>query len=329
MSFVTALRRTSVAMAAGLTLAGASTHSAHAEYPERPIRLIVPSPPGDGSDVLARNVGKAMGEVLGQSLVIENKPGAGGSIASDTTAKAAADGYTVLLGNASTHAVTPGLYSKLPYDSEKAFSTVSLLASAPNVLVVNPALPVKNIGEFIAYAKANPGKLNVGSGGNGSLSHLSAILFNSMAGIDIPHVPYKGAAPAVTAVMGGEISALMINIPTVSQQIQAGKLRALAVSSLERSPALPDVPTLNESGLKGYNTEAWFGLFVPAGTPAPAIAKLQSAAAAALKNEAVLTNIRNMGAVPKDLKGQAFADFVKAEATKYRAIIKQADVRID
>jgi len=323
----TPLRHASaVGLAFGLALAA---HGAHAEYPDRPIRLVVPAPPGDGSDQLARNVGKAMGDALGQSLVIENKPGAGGSIASDIVAKAAADGYTVLLGNASSHAVTPGLYSKLPYDSAKDFAAVTLLASAPNVLVINPSLPAKNIGEFIAYARANPGKLNVGSGGNGSLSHLSAILFNSMAGTDIPHVPYKGAAPAVTAVMGGEISALMINIPTVSQQIQAGKLRALAVSSQQRSPVLPDVPTLNESGLKGYNTEAWFGLFVPARTPAPVIAKLQAAAAAALKNEAVLANIKTMGAVPKDLNGQAFADFVKSEAAKYGAIIKQANVRID
>jgi len=235
----------------------------------------------------------------------------------------------VLLGNASSHAVTPGLYSKLPFDAEKDFAAVTLLASAPNVLVINPALPAQNIGEFIAYARANPGKLNVGSGGNGSLSHLSAILFNSMAGTDIPHVPYKGAAPAVTAVMSGEISALMINIPTVSQQIQAGKLRALAVSSPERSPVLPDVPTLDEAGLKGYNTQAWFGLFVPAKTPAPVVAKLQAAAAAALKNDAVLNNIKNMGAVPQGMSGPAFADFVKTEAAKYGAIIKQANVRID
>ncbi|MPS28447.1 MAG: tripartite tricarboxylate transporter substrate binding protein [Alcaligenaceae bacterium] len=326
MTFAPKLRHLPAAMALGLTLAGPA---AHAEYPDRPIRLVVPAPPGDGSDQLARNVGKAMGDALGQSLVVENKPGAGGSIASDIVAKASPDGYTVLLGNASSHAVTPGLYSKLPYNSAKDFAAVTLLASAPNVLVINPSLPAKNIAEFIAYARANPGKLNVGSGGNGSLSHLSAILFNSMAGTDIPHVPYKGAAPAVTAVMGGEISALMINIPTVAQQIQAGKLRALAVSSLERSPVLPDVPTLNESGLKGYNTEAWFGLFVPAQTPAPVIARLQAAAATALKNEAVLTNIRNMGAVPKNLNGTAFADFVKTEAAKYSAIIKQADVRID
>lgn len=327
MTLPTPLRHASAtALALGLALAA---NGVHAEYPERPIRLVVPSPPGDGSDQLARNMGKAMGDALGQSLVIENKPGAGGSIASDIVAKAAPDGYTVLLGNASTHAVTPGLYSKLPYDSATAFAAVSLLASAPNVLVITPSLPAKNISEFLAYARANPGKLNVGSGGNGSLSHLSAILLNSMAGTDIAHVPYKGAAPAVTAVMGGEISALMINIPTVSQQIQAGKLRALAVSSLERSPALPDVPTLNESGLKGYNTEAWFGLFVPAKTPAPVIAKLQAAAAAALKNEAVLANIKIMGAVPKNLNGQAFADFVKTEAAKYGAIIKQANVRID
>ncbi|MBN9478268.1 MAG: hypothetical protein ABS43_09345 [Bordetella sp. SCN 67-23] len=329
MTLAPTLRHLPAAMALGLTLAGLAAHSAHAEYPDRPIRLVVPAPPGDGSDQLARNVGKAMGDALGQTLVVENKPGAGGSIASDIVAKASPDGYTVLLGNASSHAVTPGLYSKLPYNSAKDFAAVTLLASAPNVLVINPSLPAKNIAEFIAYARANPGKLNVGSGGNGSLSHLSAILFNSMAGTDIPHVPYKGAAPAVTAVMGGEISALMINIPTVSQQIQAGKLRALAVSSQERSPVLPDVPTLNESGLKGYNTEAWFGLFVPANTPAPVIAKLQAAAATALKNEAVLTNIRNMGAVPKDLNGTAFADFVKTEAAKYGAIIKKADVRID
>ncbi|MDX3907785.1 MAG: tripartite tricarboxylate transporter substrate binding protein [Pigmentiphaga sp.] len=329
MTLVTRLWRASAALTVGLSLAGLAAPGVRAQYPDRPIRLVVPAPPGDGSDQLARSVGKAMGDALGQSLVVENKPGAGGSIASDIVAKAPPDGYTVLLGNASSHAVTPGLYSRLPYDAAKDFTAVTLLASAPNVLVINPSLPAKNIGEFIAYARAHPGKLNVGSGGNGSLSHLSAILFNSMAGADIPHVPYKGAAPAVTAVMAGEISALLINIPTVSQQIQAGKLRALAVSSLARSPQLPDVPTLDEAGLKGYNTEAWFGLFVPAQTPAPVIARLQAAAADALKSEAVLNHIKTMGAVPKALAGPAFAEFVRTEAAKYRAIIKQADVRID
>lgn len=302
---------------------------AQADYPTRAIRLIVPSPPGDGSDVLARNVGKAMGDLLGQALVNENKPGAGGSIASDLAAKARPDGYTLMLGNASTHAVTPGLYSKLSFDAEKDFVPIRLLASAPNVLVVNPGLPVNTIQEFIAYAKANPDKLNFGSGGNGSLSHLSAILFNDMADTKIPHIPYKGAAPSVTAVMSGEISALLINIPTVRTQIESGKLRALAVSSLERSEQLPNVPTLDEAGLKGYSTEAWFGLFAPTGTPQTAIDRLNEAAAQALKDEAVQKNLRVMGAVPKDLSGTAFGDFVKKESEKYAELIKSAGVKVD
>lgn len=331
MTFTKTPRRASasaIALSLSALFVGASP-AVHAQYPERAIRIVVPAPPGDGSDQLARSIGKAMGDHLGQSLIIENKPGAGGTIASDIVAKSAPDGYTVMLGNGSSHGVTPGLYSKLPYDPVKDFTPVSLLASAPNVLVINPKLPANNIAEFIAYARANPGKLNIGSGGNGSLSHLSAILFNSLANTDIPHIPYKGAAPAVTAVMGGEISALLINIPTVSQQIQSGKLRGLAVSGSARSPQLPNLPTLAEAGLKGYDTEAWFGLFVPANTPAPVIAKLQEAAKAALKNEAVLKSMSNMGAVPKDLTGEAFNTFVKSEQAKYSAIIKQANVRID
>lgn len=307
----------------------AASAPAMADYPDRAIRLVVPSPPGDGSDVLARSIGKALGERLKQSIVIENRPGAGGIIAADAVAKAAPDGYTLMLGNASSHAVTPWLYKKLSFDAAKDFIPVAMIASAPNVLVVNPNLPVTNIQEFISYARANPGKLNMASGGNGSLSHLSAELFNALAGTQIPHVPYKGAAPAVTALMGGEVSALLINIPTVTQQIASGRLRGLAVSGKNRSPALPELPTLAEAGLKGYDTEAWFGIFAPANTAAPILSKLQAELRAAMADEGVRTQIRNMGAVASDLSGPAFGEFAKTELAKYGAIIKSANVQID
>ncbi|GGX08471.1 hypothetical protein GCM10007242_12890 [Pigmentiphaga litoralis] len=324
-------RMSRTALSAGLTALSvvAAAPAFAADYPDHAIRLIVPAPPGDGTDILARSVGKVLGERLGQSVVIENRPGAGGGIAADAVAKAAPDGYTLMMGNASSHAVTPGLYKKLSWDPVKDFTPIALIASAPNVLVVNPNLPVKNIQEFIAYAKANPGKLNIASGGNGSLSHLSAELFNSMAGTQITHVPYKGAAPAVTALMGGEVSALLINIPTVTQHIASGKLRGLAVSGKTRSPQLPDLPTLNEAGLKGYDTEAWFGLFAPARTPAAVITKLQAYTRASLAEPAVQTQMRNMGAVKSDLQGAAFATFMQQDLNKYGAIIKSANVQVD
>ena len=331
MKLATSLRRASTAaMTLGFTaLALAAAAPAQAQYPDHAIRLVVPAPPGDGSDILARSIGKALGERLKQTIVVENKPGAGGGIAADLVAKAVPDGYTLMLGNASSHAVTPGLYKKLPFDAIKDFVPVALIASAPNVLVVNPNLPVKNIQEFIAYARANPGKLNIASGGNGSLSHLSAELFNTLAGTQITHVPYKGAAPAVTALMGGEVSALLINIPTVTQQIASGKLRGLAVSGKTRSPALPDLPMLAEAGLKGYDTEAWFGLFAPAKTSPAILSKLETETKAAIADEGVQTQIRNMGAVSSDLSGPAFGTFVKSELDKYGAIIKSSNVQVD
>lgn len=331
MKLATSLRQTCAAtMTLGFAaLALSAVPAAHAEYPDHAIRMVVPAPPGDGTDILARSVGKALGDRIGQTIVVENKPGAGGGIAADNVAKAPPDGYTLMMGNASSHAVTPGLYKKLPFDAIKDFVPVALVASAPNVLVVNPNLPVKNIQEFIAYARANPGKLNFASGGNGSLSHLSAELFNTLAGTQITHVPYKGAAPAVTALLGGEISALLINIPTVSQQIATGKLRGLAVSGKARSPALPDLPTLAEAGLKGYDTEAWFGVFAPAGTPPAAVNKLQVEIKGAIADEGVQQQIRNMGAVSSDLSGPAFGTFVKSELDKYGKIIKSANVQID
>ncbi|MEO7404880.1 MAG: tripartite tricarboxylate transporter substrate-binding protein, partial [Burkholderiales bacterium] len=219
-----------------------------AQYPGKSIRLIVPATAGDGSDILARALGQELGARMGQPIVIDNRPGAGGSIASDLVAKAPADGYTLLLGNGSSHGVTPGLYPKLPYDSVRDFAPITLIATAANALVVSAALAANSPAELIALARAKPGRLNIASAGSGSLSHLSGELFKSMAGIDMVHIPYRGATPALADLAGGDIAAMVINIPTILPLARAGKIRAIATTGARRATALPDVPTLAESG---------------------------------------------------------------------------------
>src|SRR5690349_12578544 len=243
-----------------------------ATYPTKPIRLIVPFPPAGTTDILARAVAQKLSETWGQQVVVDNHPGAGGNIGSDIVAKASPDGYTLLMGTVGTHAINPSLYAKMPYDHVKDFAPVILVAGVPNVLVVNPALPVKSVQELIVYGKANPGKLNFASSGNGTSIHLSGELFKTMTGIQMTHVPYKGSSPALTDLIAGQVQLMFDNLPSSLQFIKAGKLRALAVTSLERSSALPDVPTLAESGLPGFEVSSWFGVLAPAGTPNDIIA---------------------------------------------------------
>ncbi|MCX7153869.1 MAG: tripartite tricarboxylate transporter substrate binding protein, partial [Proteobacteria bacterium] len=272
--------------------------SALAQYPNRPIRLIVPATAGDGSDVLARLVGRHLADALGQPIVIENRPGAGGSIAGAAVATASPDGYTLMLANGSSHGVTPGLYPKLPYDTLKDFAAVTMIASSPNLLVVNPSLPASTIAEFLAYARANPGKVNVASAGNGSLSHLSVEMLKSLGRIDIVNVGYKGAAPALNDLVAGQVAAMIINIPSTLPLVKAGKLRALAATSAGRTQLMPELPTLAEAGLTGYETLAWFGLVAPAKTPPEVIARLQSETAKVLVRPDVRAQLTNLGAEP-------------------------------
>lgn len=302
---------------------------AAAEYPERPIRIVVPSPAGDGSDVLARALSKAMGESMGQSFVIDNKPGAGGSIGAQQVARAAPDGYTLFLANASSHGVTPGLYPSLPYDSVADFTPVALIATAPNVLVVRADAGIASYADYVRQARQQPGKLTIASAGSGSLSHLSAELLRSSAGIDLLNVPYKGAAPALTDIMGGQVMSLIINIPSVLPHIANKRLVPLAVTSAKRAAALPDVPTLMESGVSGYDTVAWFGLLAPARTPPEVVQKLHAQLQQALRQPEVRDTLMRLGAESSGAGPRDFGTFMRSEMAKYATVIKNAAIKIN
>lgn len=314
--------------AAAVTALFASA-AVHGQYPVKPIKIVVPATAGDGSDVLARTLAKAMSESLGQQLVIENKPGAGGSIAADSVAKAAPDGYTVFLGNGSSHGVTPGLYPRLPYDSVNDFAAVALISTAANVLVTNAAMAVASYADFARMAREQPGRVTIASAGNGSLSHLSVELLKSMAKIDLLHVPYKGAAPGVADVAGGQVQAMIINIPTVIPLIKAGKLKALAVTSAKRAASQPEVPTLAESGLAGYETLAWFGLLAPAKTPPDIVAQLHREVQKALARPDVRETLSRLGSEPSGIGPADFMIFIKSEIAKYSKIIKDAGIKVE
>ncbi len=302
---------------------------AAAEYPERPIRIVVPSPAGDGSDVLARALSKAMGESMGQAFVIDNKPGAGGSIGAQQVARAAPDGYTLFLANASSHGVTPGLYPSLPYDSVADFAPVALIATAPNLLVVRADAGMVSYADYARQARQQPGKLTIASAGSGSLSHLSAELLRASAGLDLLHVPYKGAAPALTDIMGGQVMSLIINIPSVLPHIANKRMVPLAVTSARRAAALPDVPTLIESGVAGYDTVAWFGLLAPARTPPEVVQKLHEQLQQALRQPEVRDTLTRLGAEPSGAGPREFGPFIRSEMAKYAAIIKSAAIKIN
>jgi len=245
------------------------------DYPSRPIRIIVPFPGGGTADLLARQIAQTMSEALRQQVLIENRTGAGGNIGADLAAKSKPDGYTLLMGTVSTHAINPNLYAKMPYDPVKDFAPVTMVARMPNLLVVHPSVPAKNVAELIALAKARPGALAFASAGNGTTQHLAGELFKKMAGVDMIHVPYKGNAPAVTDLVGGQVQVMFDNIPVSLQQVRAGKLRALAVTGPVRSPVLQDLPTVAEAGLPGYSITSWFGLYAPSGTSPQIIARLK------------------------------------------------------
>ena len=279
--------------AAMICLAGAAFAN---EYPAKPIRLIVPAAPGGGADFLARIVGVKLGELVGQSVVVDNRAGASGTIAADGTAKAAGDGYTVLMGQSTSIVIAPQLYPKLPYDTLKDLKAVTLVAEVPNVMVVHPSVPANTVKELIALAKSKPDMLNFGSSGNGAPSHLAGEMFKSATGTRLVHVPYKGAGPAVNALLAGEIQVMFAPIVAVLPQVKAGRLRALGVTSAKRSAAAPDLPTLAEAGLTGYEISSWFGLFVPASTPNAVVDKLYKETLRVLKSPDVLERFAKEGA---------------------------------
>ena len=300
--------------------------AAQAAYPTRPIRIVVAYTPAGTTDILARIIGQKMNEAWGQPVIIDNRPGANGNIGTEYAAKAQPDGHTFLMTTAGPHGINPSLYRKLGYDAVKDFAAVSLVALVPNVLVVNNSLPVKDVKGLIAYAKANPGKLSYGSPGAGSTAHLSAELFKSMTGTSIVHVPYKGSAGVLSDVMGGQIALTMDNLPPYLPQIKAGKIRALAVTPVKRSPALPDVPTVAEAGVPGYVSSAWFGLVAPAAAPKDVINKLSVETARILQLPDIKPRIADLGAEPIGSTPEQFSAHIKAEIAKWAKVIKDASV---
>jgi len=317
-------RHLTASLVCALTLAACGFAAAQ-DWPTRPVTLVVPFAAGGTTDLVARPLAQALGERLGQTVVVDNRAGAGGTIGAGMAAKAPHDGYTLFLATIA-HTIAPGLYKSLSYDFEKDFDPITVVGEVPNVLIVNPALPVRTTAELIAYSKANPGKVNFGSAGAGSVEHLSGELFRSMAGLDIVHVPYKGGAPMMTDLIAGHIQMAIETSGSALQHIKAGAVRALAVSTKERSPFFPDLPTLDASGLKGYDVTTWYGLLAPHGTPAAIRDRLYRDTAEILKSKEMLARLADLGAVPGGEPPEKFAAFIKTETAKWTKITKDAGI---
>ncbi len=297
-------------------------------YPSKPVRVIVPFPAGGGIDAVARLLAPKLSESLGQSVVIDNRSGASGTIGTEIVAKSPPDGYT-LLATFASHAQNASLYPNLGYDTVKAFAPITLIATVPNILVVNPALPVKTVADLIALAKKRPGEILYASIGNGTPAHLSAELFNRMAGIKMTHVPYKGAAPSIVALISGETQLTFTTVLVAMPHVKSGRLRALGVCSLKRAPVLPDLPTIDEAGVKGYESTAWYGLLAPARTPAPIVDQWNREAVKALQLADVRDNLKNQGAEPVGDSPREFSAIIVQEIDKWRKVVDAAGIKAD
>ena len=316
-------------LALGTLGAGCAFAQGAANYPSKPIRIVVPFPAAGTTDILARAVGNEMQKAWGQPVVVENRPGAGGNLGSDVVAKAAPDGYTLLVGAVSPQAINVTLYPKLPYDVMRDFAHITLIAVVPNLLEVHPSVPVKTVKELIDLARSKPGALSYASSGSGTSIHLSAELFKSMAGVDMLHIPYKGSAPAVTDLMAGQVQLMFDNLPSSIAQVKAGRLRPIAVTTLTRSPALPDVPTIAESGLPGYDASSWFGMHAPAGTSKDIVNKIHGVVAKTLRTPEMIERLSTQGAQPVGNTPEEFTEFVRAEIAKWAKVVKASGARID
>lgn len=316
------------AVVLGAGLLGGTSALAQA-YPTKPVTIIVPFAAGGTTDILARIIGQALTAELGQSVVVDNRAGAGGNIGGQAAAKATPDGHTLFMGTVGTHAINASLYKKMPFDPVKDFAPLTRVANVPNLLVANPAQPYKSVKDLIAYAKANPGKVNFGSSGNGSSIHLSGELFKSLAKVDMQHVPYKGSAPAVTDLLGNQIGIMFDNMPSAIPHVRSGKLVPLAVTTAKRSPELPNVPTIAEAGVPGYEATSWFGMFAPAGTPAPVLAKLNAAIVKVLAQPDVKKKINEQGAEVYSETPEQFAAFIQAESVKWGKVVKESGASLD
>ena len=317
------------AIIAAITLALFVTPSIAQDWPSKPVRMIVPFPPGGGTDIISRVIANKLGEALKQPIIVENRPGAGGNIGIDLTAKAAPDGYTIVMGQTSNLAINATLYAKLPYDPIKDLAPVALVADAPLALVVRAESPFKTLADVLAAARAKPGELTFASPGNGTVAHLTGELMQKTAAIKLLHVPYKGSSPALTDLLGGTIDLFMASVPTSLGQIKGGKIRALAVSSAKRAPNLPDVPTIGEAGLPGFDATTWWGVLAPAGTPGTIVARLNATINAALATPEVREKIALEGGGAMGGSAEAFASVLKSDLDRWSEIVKSSGATVD
>jgi tripartite-type tricarboxylate transporter receptor subunit TctC len=321
-------RRLFALLATGLLSVAATAQTG--DYPTRHIRLVIPFTPGGSTDILGRTIGQQLQQAWGQTVIIDNVPGAGGSLGADKVAKAAPDGYTLLMGHIGTLAVTPSIYPRLPYDPVKSFAPVAWVARVPNVLVVHPSVPARNVRELVAYAKANPDKLNYGSGGNGSAAHIATEFFKLRTDTALTHVPYKGTAPAVNDAVSGQIQVLLTGAPAVMPMAKAGKLVALAVSSPQRVPGFTELPTIAESGLPelaGFEADQWYGVVAPAGTPEAIVRKLNTQINASLNSPELLSRLQAEGATPTPNSPEVFGRLIEAEIARWRPVVQKAGLK--
>jgi tripartite-type tricarboxylate transporter receptor subunit TctC len=327
-------RRRLLLASAGSLLLPAAAH-AQSAWPTKPVRIVVPFAPAGTTDILARALTPELTKAFGQSFIIENKPGAGGNLGADAIAKSAPDGYNVLMGTVGTHAINAALYPKMPFDPVKDFVPVVLVAGVPNVLVMNPAKAesagIRNVADLVRFAKANPGKLNMASSGNGTSIHLSGELFKSVTGTYMVHFPYRGSGPALLDLIGGTMDLMFDNLPSALPHIKSGKLKALAVTSIQRSAALPELPTIAESGgaMKGFDASSWFGLFAPAGTPMDIVTRINQETAKSFQSPAFKERLLSQGAIPGGQPPAEFAKFIEAETQKWSQVVKVSGAKVD
>jgi len=319
----------SIAFCAGLLAAALSPFAAASGYPDRPVHLIVPFPPGGGGDILARTVAPRIAQALGKPIVIENKPGAGGNIGAEYVARAAPDGYTLLYGTNGTHAINPTLYRNLRFDATKDFVPVSRLTMIATLLIVNPQFSPNTVEELIRFARANPGVVNFASAGNGTTSHLAGEMFKTIAGIDIVHVPYRGGALAVTDLISGQVQMMIDVMPNALPLAKDGRARGIAVGTSARYPGAPGYPTIAESGLPGFEASAWDGIFVPAGTPAAVVAKLNAAVREALDDPQIVETLRARGAQPAPTSPEDFARAIADSAQRWGRAVRSSGAKVD
>ena len=300
-----------------------------AQYPNKPIRVVVPFPAGGTTDILARAASQKLSEAFGQPVIVDNRPGAGGNIGAELVAKSPNDGYTLLMGTVGTHAINTALYAKMPYDHVKDFVPIVLVAGVPNVLVIHPSVPANSVQELIAYGKANPGKLNFASSGSGTSIHLAGELFKVSTGVQMQHVPYKGSAPALSDLLGGQVQLMFDNLPSALPHIKGGKLKALAVTSAKRAPALPDTPTIAEAGVSGFEASSWFGLLAPAGTPRDVVVKVNAEVAKWLATADAREKLTAAGANAAGGSPEDFVAHIAAETSKWAKVVKESGAKAE